>query len=67
VSGPAAQAGVRQGDIITAFNRTPITSEDDLLAALAHQKPGDTVTLTLDRNGHTLTVRVHLGELLASA
>ena len=65
-SGPAAAAGVQQGDVITAFNGQAITSQDDLLTALAHQKPGDTVTLTLDRNGSTSTVRVQLGELRAS-
>ena len=40
---------------------------DDLLTALAHSKPGQTMTLTLNRNGSTLTVHVHLGELPASA
>ena len=65
-SGPAAQAGVRQGDVITALNGTTITGEDDLLTALAHQKPGATVTLTLTRNGSTLHVRVTLGELPAN-
>ena len=66
-SGPAAQAGVQQGDIITAVDGTPITSEADLLTALAGRKPGDTVTLTLNRNGATLTVHAKLSELPASA
>jgi S1-C subfamily serine protease len=65
-SGPAAQAGVQQGDVITAFNGTAITGEDDLLTALAHQKPGTTVTLTVDRNGSTSSVHVTLGELPAN-
>ncbi len=65
-SGPAAQAGVQQGDVITALNGTAITGEDDLLTALAHQKPGATVTLTLNRNGSTVRVHVTLGELPAN-
>src|SRR5579875_849037 len=65
-SGPAAQAGVQQGDVITAFNGTPISGEDDLLTALAHQQPGAKVTLTLDRNGQTVTAHVTLGELPAN-
>ncbi len=65
-SGPAAAAGVQQGDVITAFNGQAISGESDLLTALAHQKPGATVTLTLNRNGSTVTARVHLGELAAS-
>jgi putative serine protease PepD len=64
--GPAAKAGVQTGDVITAVNGNPISSEDDLLTALAHAKPGQTMTLTLNRNGTTLTAHVHLGELPAS-
>jgi S1-C subfamily serine protease len=63
---PAGRAGVKQGDTITAFNGTAITGQDDLLTALAHQKPGATVTLTLNRNGSTVHVKVQLGELPAS-
>jgi len=63
---PAAQAGVQQGDVVTAVNGASISGQDDLLTALAHQKPGDTVALTLNRNGSTLTVHARLGELPAS-
>ena len=63
---PADRAGVQQGDVITAANGRTITGEDDLLVALAHGRPGATMTLTLNRNGSTLTVRVHLGELPAT-
>jgi len=65
-SGPAAAAGVRQGDVLTAVDGQAIGGRDDLLTALAQRTPGDTVTLTLNRNGDTLTVRVRLGELPAS-
>jgi S1-C subfamily serine protease len=63
---PAAQAGVQQGDIITAANGQPITGESDLLTALANAKPGAKMTLTINRNGSTVTVTVTLGELPAS-
>jgi serine protease Do len=63
---PADQAGVRQGDVITAANGRTITGEDDLLVALANSKPGQSMTLTLNRNGSTLTAHVQLGELPAS-
>ncbi len=66
VSGPAAQAGVQLGDVITAFNGQSISGKDDLLTALAHQKPGATVTLTLNRSGSTVIARVQLDELPAS-
>ena len=63
---PADQAGVQQGDVITAANGQPITGEDDLLVALARSKPGKTLALTLTRDGSTLTVHVPLGELPAA-
>jgi S1-C subfamily serine protease len=66
-SGPAANAGIQQGDVITAVNGTTITDAQDLLTILAQKKPGDTIVLKIDRNGTTLTVQVRLGELPASA
>lgn len=63
---PADRAGVQQGDIITAVNGQAIAGQSDLLVALAHSSPGATLTVTLNRNGATLTVRAVLGELPAS-
>jgi putative serine protease PepD len=62
-NGPSAAVGVQQGDIITAINGTRVTDAQGLLTVLSQQKPGQTVTLKLDRNGSTMTVHVHLGEL----
>ena len=66
-SGPAAKAGIQQGDVITAVDGTTVTDAQGLLTILAQKKPGDTITLKIDRNGTTLTVQVQLGELPASA
>jgi S1-C subfamily serine protease len=63
---PAAHAGIHQGDVITALNGQPITSESDLLVALAHATPDQTVSITVNRNGHSLTLHAKLGELPAS-
>ena len=63
---PADRAGIQQGDIITAANGQPISGESDLLVALARIKPGDTVTLAINRNGSNMTVRATVGELPAS-
>jgi len=60
---PAAQAGLQQGDVITAADGNAITSSDDLLTALANAKPGQSMTFTVNRNGQTVTIKVHLGEL----
>jgi putative serine protease PepD len=63
--GPAARAGIQQGDVITKADGTTITSAQDLLTVLAGKKPGDTLTLTLDRSGTTVSLHVKLSEMPA--
>jgi S1-C subfamily serine protease len=48
------------GDIIQAVNGTSIDSVNGLIARLDDFKAGDTVTLTILRNGHTMSVKVTL-------
>jgi len=48
------------GDVITAINRTPVKSYDDLYAALENYKIGDVVTLTVDRDGKSRQVKITL-------
>jgi len=43
--GPAAQAGMAAGDVITAVGGTTIESADDLTTALSGYQPGDRVTV----------------------
>ncbi len=45
--GPAAQAGIRPGDVITGLNGRPMTEPDDLIVGIRAQEPGDTVRLTV--------------------
>ena len=45
----AARAGLQQGDIITAFNGTDLTTMDELQNLLAECSPGDQVTMTIQR------------------
>jgi S1-C subfamily serine protease len=62
--GPAEQAGIRAGEIITAINGEPTPSLPALGAVLAQLDPGDTAKVTLrDPNGGERTVEVKLGEL----
>ncbi len=75
--GPAAKAGVKAGsktvtvqgqsftvggDVIVKADGTQIASFDDLIAFLATKKPGDTVTLTVERGGKTLNINVTLAQ-----
>jgi S1-C subfamily serine protease len=59
--GPAAKGGLQQGDRIIAIDNQPIRSPDDLSAAVNDRKPGETVTLTVERGGSRRTLNVTLG------
>jgi S1-C subfamily serine protease len=60
--GPADQAGVRPGDIVVEFDGQPITTEDELVAAIRAHAPGDVVEVTLVRgSGERATVSIELG------
>lgn len=59
--GPAAKAGLRAGDVITAFDGAAVASAGDLIAATAQARPGERVELTVVRGGRTITLAVALG------
>ncbi len=48
---PAAQAGLAKGDVIVKVGNTAIDRATPLNIVLLDYKPGDTVTLTINRNG----------------
>jgi S1-C subfamily serine protease len=58
---PAAQAGLRAQDIITKIDSKDLTDESSLAAALASHKPGDKVSLSVDRGGSEQQISVTLG------
>jgi S1-C subfamily serine protease len=61
---PAARAGVKPGDVITAVNGVPTATSEELSAVLAGLEPGETVKLKLThQSGASSTVNVTLGEL----
>ncbi len=65
VSGSAAEkAGIQAGDLILKLEDKNISSGDELSSAIGNYKPGDTVTLTLQRDGEELTVEVTFGEYM---
>jgi 2-alkenal reductase len=63
---PAAQAGLQEGDIVVAVDGERIDTESDLSSFLLPHAPGDTVTLTIVRNGEEQDVDVTLAELPAN-
>jgi serine protease Do len=58
---PAASAGLQQGDVITSVDGQSLDSESALAQALNRHKPGDTVSLTVVRNGQQQNVSLTLG------
>jgi serine protease Do len=61
--GPAEQAGLRDGDIIVAFDGAAIERSAQLRRLAADTRPGTTVNLTVLRNGTARHVTVTLAEL----
>jgi putative serine protease PepD len=57
---PADSAGLKVGDVITSYDGRAIASYNDLSAAVAAGKPGEKVTLTVERKGSTRQVSVTL-------
>jgi serine protease Do len=62
---PGARAGLRTGDIITGLEGDPIEDSGDLLGALRDYQPGDSVELSIVRDGEERTAEVTLGERTA--
>ena len=60
--GAADLAGVRVGDIIIAVNGETITNYDELNSAKDKYKAGDTITLTVTRNGSDIDFQLTLQE-----
>ena len=55
--GPAAKAGIKAGDVITAIDGEAVDSPGDIARAINRKKEGD-VTLTIVRNKSQQTIRV---------
>ncbi|HEX3686264.1 MAG TPA: trypsin-like peptidase domain-containing protein [Gaiellaceae bacterium] len=58
---PAAKAGLKKGDVVTAVNGNTIATGDDLSRAIDAHKPGEKVSVTYKRGGSEHTVTVTLG------
>ncbi|MEN9687139.1 MAG: hypothetical protein RL381_151 [Actinomycetota bacterium] len=51
--GPAAKAGMKSGDIITAINGRPITSPEELIVAIRAQNVGDSIVVAYKRGSQS--------------
>jgi S1-C subfamily serine protease len=51
-AGPAARAGLREGDVVVAAAGRPVRSADAMARVVASSKPGDSLVLdVVDRSG----------------
>ena len=62
----AAKAGLRSGDCITAINGTEVSASKDVKSILNSCSVGDTIQMTILRNGESATVSVTLQEYVPS-
>jgi S1-C subfamily serine protease len=59
--GPAEQAGVRQGDIVTELDGRPVRGSADVSRIVNAKRPGDDISIRVDRSGQEVTLGAKLG------
>ena len=57
---PAGRAGVQSGDVIVKLNGESIPDAQSLVSLVGKRKPGDEVTLTVERGKETLDLKATL-------
>jgi S1-C subfamily serine protease len=64
VDSPAEEAGLEQGDLITALNGEPVGEPESFADSIREYQPGDEITLTVYRSGEdeALQFEITLGE-----
>jgi serine protease Do len=60
-SGPAAKSGIKPGDIVVAINGDKIESSRGLIRAVAVVPPGNSVRVTIRRQGKEMEIPVNVG------
>ena len=62
-NGPAAKAGLKDGDVVLQFNGKPVRDSRQLQLTVAETKPGSRVPIEVLRDGSTKTVEATIGQL----
>ena len=60
--GPAADAGLQAGDVVTEVDGDAVNDPEDVAQAIEDKKPGDSVEVTVRRGGSEDTIEVTLGQ-----
>ncbi len=61
-AGPAAQAGLKPGDVLLRVDEAPVASSQRLADTLAQRVPGETVKLRVKREALELEIALKLGQ-----
>jgi S1-C subfamily serine protease len=59
---PAEKAGLKEDDVIVAFDGKKIGPADDLFDVIRKKKPGDEVTVEVQRGDETKSIKVTLAK-----
>jgi S1-C subfamily serine protease len=59
-NGPAAEAGLQTGDVITHINHKKTSGPDDLVSGTLRMNPGDKVSIDYVRDGKSMTTTLTL-------
>jgi putative serine protease PepD len=66
-NGPAAKAGIKQGDRIVSIAGETVDGSDDLSASVNSHQPGEKVPVVVERGGQRRTLTVTLGQQPSNA
>ena len=61
-SGPAADAGLRTGDVVVAFDGRAVSTQQKLLRTVRYTPPGAEVPLEVLRDGRSMSVSLRVGD-----
>lgn len=61
--GAADKAGLKVGDIVRSFNGLPVRTRDNITQHMALFRPSQTITVSVGRNGDTVSLPVKLDTL----
>lgn len=64
---PAAKAGMKEQDIISKLDGKEVKTMTQLITGLYTHRPGDTIPVTIIRNGNTMEISVTLEEMVETA